>query len=66
MKNRDDLYLVVRIDGTSRLNAHVCEAHATLVGADQRAAYYNQKWKDKGWDVGMKFEVWTTTYYDET
>lgn len=66
MKNRDSIYLVVRIDDTSRLNAHVCEAHSTMEAAEEKADAYNQKWKDKGWDMGMKFEVWTTTYYDET
>lgn len=65
MKNKDDVYLVVRIDDTGRLNAHICEAHSTWEAADLKASAYNQKWKDRGWDAGMKFEVWTTTLYDE-
>ena len=65
MKNRDEIYLVVRIDDVGRLNAHVCGAYATLELADTQAAAWNQKWKDQGWDAGMKFEVWTTTFYNE-
>lgn len=66
MKNRDNIYLVVRVDAHARLRDHVCGAYKSETEADLAASAFMQKWIDRGWDDGsVKFEVHVTTFYDQ-
>lgn len=63
MKNRDNIYLVVRINEGGEVS--VCSAHSTFEGADEVVSANNQKWADKGLHDYAHFDVWITTYYDD-
>ena len=63
MKNRDSIYLAVRLNSDGRYS--VCSAHPDWLMADRVVAANTQTFKDRGWDDIAKFEVWTTTYYDD-
>jgi len=60
MKDRDDVYLVVRY---TEGGCTVCSAHATLEGATNEADNNLQKMKDRGFD-DFDYDVWITTYYE--
>lgn len=66
MKNRDSVYLVVRevLSGSKAIGA-VCGCYSTVEAADEKAAAYNQLWKDRGWSDRELFSVIISTYYDE-
>lgn len=61
MKDKDDIYLVVRKEPSIT----VCGAYCDLILADMAVSAFNQQWKDKGWITEDIFEVWSTTYHDE-
>lgn len=66
MKNRDNIYLVVRVaNWPVGAKAHICGAYRTAQAADETAAKYNQQWKDRGWDSEQTFEVRITTFYED-
>ena len=64
MKNRDNIYLVVRVSEKDGSTA-VCGAYSDLEIADNKADSWNQQFRDKGMDILFKFKVQLTTYYDE-
>lgn len=67
IKNRDNIYLVVRVDTDwpRRGDSHVCGAYPSPERADEVADAFNQSWEDRGWGAMAKFEVRVTTYYSD-